>query len=53
MFKDYLIAFDKMLKNGYSPDDLVEGPQQWFGAVCDKKFEARGDFIWRCHPQNK
>ena len=53
MFKDYLIAFDKMLKNGYSPDDLVEGPQQWFGAVCTKKYEDRGDFVWRCHPQNK
>ena len=49
-FKDYLIAFEKMLKNGYNSEDLVEGPQKWFGAVCTKNWETRGsgEFVWRC-----
>ena len=49
-FKDYLIAFEKMLKNGYNSNDLVEGPQKWFGAVCTKNWETRGsgEFVWRC-----
>merc|ERR1712061_49668 len=44
--RDFLVAFDKMSKNGNS--DLVDGPTKWFGTTCKPVGKNEKKAIWTC-----
>ena len=47
-FRDFITAFDKMSRNGYSDGELTRGPVTWIGANCElKKIKRRGK-VWQC-----
>merc|ERR1711971_234588 len=47
-FKDFLTAYDKMSRTGYSDEELTQGPVTWIGAKCELKRIKRRGKVWQC-----
>eukprot|EP01063_Lacrimia_lanifica_P012945 TRINITY_DN1963_c0_g1_i1.p1 TRINITY_DN1963_c0_g1~~TRINITY_DN1963_c0_g1_i1.p1 ORF type:complete len:854 (+),score=199.95 TRINITY_DN1963_c0_g1_i1:51-2612(+) len=44
----FVPAFEKMLANGYGPNDLQAGPDQWTAVTCPRVMPEAATQFWEC-----